>query len=141
MTFVLVPIATLIIVQIIKGTLHGLKSQFSWRDFFSPGGMPSSHTALVVCLATLIGYYQGLNSASFAIAVVLAILIIWDAGVLRRIIGKHAGFINKTVHLLPPAEGAKYEFLEERIGHTFWEIVWGFVAGLAIPALYILFLQ
>jgi acid phosphatase family membrane protein YuiD len=136
----IVPIATLIIVQIIKGVLHGLKNKFSWRDFFSPGGMPSSHTALVVSLAALIGYYDGVNRPAFALAVVLTILIIWDAGVLRQIIGKHAQIINKIIHSLPAAEGVQYVFLEERVGHKFWEIFWGFIAGLAISAIYILFL-
>lgn len=140
MQLFIVPVCALIFTQVIKGILHGLNDKFSWRDFFSPGGMPSSHSALIVSLAALIGYYDGFGGAAFAIAVVLVILVIWDAGVLRQIIGGHARAINSLIHSLPASMNVKRDFLEERVGHKFLEILWGIIIGLAVSSVYILFL-
>jgi acid phosphatase family membrane protein YuiD len=95
---------------------------------------------MTVSLCAMAGYFDGVDSVGFAISVILIVLVLWDAGVLRQIIGKHAGEINRLSHLLPQEEGAAREFLQERIGHRFPEILVGVVVGLFVSAIYILFL-
>ena len=136
----IVPIICMLFAQIVKGILHGIKHQFSWRDFIAPGGFPSGHTALVTSLAVMVGYFYGTNSAVFAIAIILAFVIIWDAGVLRQIVGNQAKVINKIIHDLPAEKSAKYKHLQERVGHTGWEILGGIILAFIISAIYILFL-
>ncbi|MEZ4618905.1 MAG: divergent PAP2 family protein [Caldilineaceae bacterium] len=54
------------------------------------GGMPSSHTAMVVSLATVLGIEYGLDSSLFAIGVVLSVIVMYDATGVRQQSGKHA---------------------------------------------------
>jgi len=137
--FILIPFFTLIITQLIKGIIDGLQRRFSWYDFVSPGGFPSSHTAFITALAVMVGYYQGFSSSNFAIVLAVAILVIWDAKVLRIIIGKQSKEINRINRFLPAEEAYKYKVLPERIGHQTIEIFAGLVFGVLIPTLYILF--
>lgn len=136
----IIPVICMLIAQVIKGIIHGVKHQFSWKDFVAPGGFPSGHAALVTSLAVMVGYFYGTNSAVFAIAIILAFVIIWDAGVLRQIVGKHAQVINRIIHDLPAEAGAKYKHLSERVGHTGWELLGGIILSFIITAIYILFL-
>src|SRR5258708_30396707 len=68
----------------------------------SSGGMPSSHTALVTSLATATGHVTGLASAPFAIAVVFAGIVMYDAPGARRALSIHARILNKIIHETSP---------------------------------------
>src|SRR6266849_2518231 len=63
----------------------------------SSGGMPSSHSALVTGLATATGRVMGLSSASFAIAVVLAAIVMYDAAGVRRAVSIQARILNQLL--------------------------------------------
>ncbi|SFI86289.1 divergent PAP2 family protein [Thermoflavimicrobium dichotomicum] len=64
---------------------------------FHSGGMPSSHTSAVISLATAIGLTEGWHSNSFAIAVIFAIIVMYDATGVRRHAGIQAQVINQLV--------------------------------------------
>jgi len=136
--FIFIPLIAALIAQIVKLVLYGIKGQFSWQYLNNYGGMPSSHSALVVSLCALIGYFEGWGSAAFAIALVLAVLTIRDAGGFRRTLGRHAQELNQIIHNLRPDEAGKYPHLKERLGHTPMEIFIGALIGVIVCILYIL---
>ncbi|MEK6822257.1 MAG: divergent PAP2 family protein, partial [Nanoarchaeota archaeon] len=53
--------------------------RFLWRSFFQPGGMPSSHSALVSSLVTAVGFTEGLESTLFIVTLVFALIVMYDA--------------------------------------------------------------
>jgi acid phosphatase family membrane protein YuiD len=63
----------------------------------SSGGMPSSHSALVTGLATAVGRVDGLRSTSFALAAVLAGVVMYDAAGVRLAVSKQARILNIMV--------------------------------------------
>jgi len=132
------PIIATILAQIIKMIINGIKGEFTWKDLNSYGGMPSSHTALVTALAAAIGFYQGWDSAAFAISVILAVIVIRDAAGFRRILGKHAFELNQIIHTLRPENNYKFQHLRERLGHTPLEILAGMALGILVVTLYII---
>ncbi len=119
--------------------INGIKDQFSWGDLNSYGGMPSSHAALVTSLFAMIGYFEGWDSASAAIALILAIIVLRDAGGFRLVLGRHAKELNQLIHGLAATNSYKYPHLDERLGHTPLELFFGALTGVAVSVLFILF--
>jgi len=136
--FLIIPLVVAIIVQVIKGIIDISKGRFSWKNFSGYGGMPSGHTALVVSLATVIGFKEGIQTPAFAITLVLTILIIRDALGFRRYMSDHSRAINDLVKDLPDELEYKYKIQEERIGHTPAEVIVG--AILSFVFTYILYI-
>jgi uncharacterized protein len=120
------------IAQAIKVPLEYLRTkQWNWVLLFRTGGMPSSHTALVAGVAHGIGLRDGFDSTVFAIAAVLAIVVIYDATGIRRQAGKHATLINAMIQDLASGHPLKQELLKEVLGHTPLEALGGFLLGIA----------
>ncbi|MFH0779587.1 MAG: divergent PAP2 family protein [Parcubacteria group bacterium] len=129
---IIIPIVAAVLAQIAKLIISAVKHQFSWKELFSYGGMPSSHAALVFSLALMAGLADGWDSTIFAIAVVFGIIIIRDAAGLRRVVGKQSHAINELVHKLPAVSSDEFNYLNERIGHTPLELFYGCLIGLGI---------
>ena len=92
--------------------------KFNFKRLMGAGGMPSSHSAVVAGLATLIGKYEGLNSAVFAVSLIMAFVVMYDACGVRRAAGKQAELLNKIVET-PGLTGLQVqERLIEVLGHT-----------------------
>ncbi|BBH24123.1 putative membrane protein YuiD [Paenibacillus baekrokdamisoli] len=141
---------SILLAQVIKVPLHYIKvREWVWGLTFSTGGMPSSHSAAVVSLATAIGIDQGVTSTYFAIAVVLAAIIMFDSCGIRRQAGEQAIIINRLTeefHYLfqdkskPNAELSGRKALKELLGHRPIEVVAGGIFGAVISTLmYVLF--
>ena len=96
--------------------------------------MPSSHSAMIISLATIIGLELGLNSPLFGLAVILAIIIIRDALGLRRYLGQHGKILNILVKDLRNDQvlDEKYPHLLENIGHTPAQVIAGSLIGFII---------
>ncbi|MBU1202994.1 divergent PAP2 family protein [Patescibacteria group bacterium] len=135
--FFIIPLLVLCINQIIKLLVHGFQGNFSWGKIFSYGGMPSSHTALATSLVLVIGYFEGWASVSFAIALIMAIVIVKDAAGIRRKLGKQAQIINQMTKKMPSKEKYKFPVLNERFGHTNTEIIVGMIIGIVLTMLLI----
>jgi uncharacterized protein len=129
---ILVPFLALIIAQIIKVIIDSYNGKFSWRNFNNYGGMPSSHSAMVAALATITAKEFGVASGYFAIAIAFAFLTIRDAVGLRYQLGFHGKIINKLIKELPDDQEDKYPFLQERLGHTYWQALAGIILGVLI---------
>lgn len=131
----LIPLAIMIINQGIKVIVDMFSGNFSWPSLFSYGGMPSSHAAVVVSLATLMAYYEGLNSPAFAISLILALLTIRDAVGIRWHLGTHGKILNRLVKELPDSEEYRFPILKERFGHKSTEVIVGIIIGFLLTML------
>jgi uncharacterized protein len=98
-----------------------------------PGGMPSSHSALVAALAVGIGNTQGWDTPQLAIASVFAVIVMYDAAGIRLAAGKQAKVINQIVgEIFDPETGADIDPLKELLGHTPIQVIAGAALGMAI---------
>ena len=109
------------------------------RFFVSSGGMPSAHSALVAALATSIAFTEGIESVAFGIAVVLALIVTYDATDVRQSVGQQSAVLNRIVHELrlrrPVAELERD--LREFIGHTPFQVVIGIALGVVVAWLWL----
>lgn len=102
------------------------------RRLATSGGMPSSHTALVLSLTTVIGSKRGLNSPEFAISAIFSVVVMYDATGVRRAAGRQAQVLNRIIDDLFHREGLREERLRELIGHTPVEVIAGALLGILV---------
>jgi uncharacterized protein len=122
--------------QAIKVPLNYLlRRQWDWGLLFSSGGMPSSHTALVTGIAVGVGLKEGFSSSAFAIAAVLAAVVIYDATGVRRHAGDHARVLNLMIDELLTGHPLAEKELKEVLGHTPREVVGGLLLGVTVAYL------
>ena len=120
--------------QVLKFIIFTIKSKkVNFKIFTTTGGMPSSHSAGVVALATSVGIIAGYDSISFAIATGFALITMYDAAGLRRAAGKTAACLNRIMDDFykhdVQAVGGK---LKELLGHTPVEVIAGAIFGFVI---------
>lgn len=115
-----------------------IEKKFNIRRFFETGGMPSSHSSTVSCLATCIYIIYGKESSYFAISVILAVIVMYDAVGIRRAAGKQAGVLNRIVDKLSDKIGEIFndEKLKELLGHTQVEVFVGMILGVVVAFLF-----
>lgn len=132
-----------IIAQILKFIGYLVTHQtMNFKILTTTGGMPSSHSAGTVALATVVGYVCGFDSVEFAIAAGFSIIVMYDAAGLRRAAGKTAAQLNKLMEEINQGKAIDPSSkLKELLGHTPFEVFVGAVLGVAIAYLnhYILF--
>lgn len=110
--------------------------KFNFKRIMGAGGMPSSHSAVVASIATLIGKYEGVSTPIFALALIVAFVVMYDACGVRRAAGKQAELLNKLIET-PGLSGVQVsERLVEVLGHTpvqvFVGALIGVIAGLIV---------
>ena len=111
--------------------------------FFSSGGMPSSHSAVVCGLATGTIISQGWGSPLVAITLVIALIVMVDASGVRYETGKQAEIINKMIKELFSHEKHPEEFntnLKELVGHTPFQVMVGAVFGIVCAIILAIFM-
>ena len=101
----------------------------------SSGGMPSSHSALVTGLATATGRVVGLGSAPFAIAVVVASIVMYDAAGVRRAVSIQARILNQMIEEAFQGSPMAEKRLRELIGHTPIQVFVGALLGIGVALL------
>lgn len=110
--------------------------KFNFKRIMGAGGMPSSHSAVVAGIATLIGKYEGVGTPIFALSLIVAFVVMYDACGVRRAAGKQAVLLNKLIET-PGLTGMQVsERLVEVLGHTpvqvFVGALIGVIAGLIV---------
>lgn len=109
--------------------------KFNFKRIMGAGGMPSSHSAVVTCLATLIGKSEGVDTPIFAVSVIFAMIVMYDAAGVRRAAGKQAHLLNKIVET-PGLSGMEVqERLVEVLGHTPLQVLVGATIGIVVGVL------
>ena len=115
-----------------------LNKKLDWRRCFGMGGMPSSHTALVISLVISIGSVEGLQSSMFAIAVALAAVVIYDALGVRRETGRQSQVLNQIItEMLVEGKPITEQQLKELVGHTPLEVLGGLIVGITVTLIFI----
>ncbi len=136
MRFHLAPLVAWGIAQVAKVTLTSVRQRrLNLRVLAETGGMPSSHSAIVMGLTAAIGKYAGVTSAAFAIALIFSFVVMYDAAGLRRAAGRQAEVLNRLVEDLVHMRGVQEERLRELLGHTPVEVLVGAVLGIAVGIL------
>ncbi len=131
------------IAQILKTLIHLLvNKKLDLERLVGSGGMPSSHSATVCALATSAGIRFGLTSTEFAIATVLAVIVMYDARGVRRETGKQAVVINEMAELFEKMTGEApvEEKLKEFVGHTPLQVTMGAILGIMVGCYFSLYL-
>ncbi len=125
--------------QVIKTIIHLIiNKRFVWERLAGDGGMPSSHSATVSAGAVSTGLIAGWNSPVFAVAVILALIVMHDARGVRQETGKQARVINDILELFESMGQGKLtpeETLKELVGHTHRQVVAGAALGIVIALL------
>ena len=131
MRYLLAPLVAWSIAQVAKVILSSVsKRRLNLRVLAETGGMPSSHSAIVMGLTSAIGKYSGLGSAAFAIALIFSFVVMYDAAGLRRAAGRQAEILNRLVEDLFHMRGVQEAKLRELLGHTPFEVLVGAALGI-----------
>lgn len=131
--YLIIPFATWFFIQLFK-LIYDLVTtkKFNFKRILGAGGMPSSHSAVVVSLCTMIGKEYGVTSAIFALSIVFAFVVMYDAAGVRRAAGKQAKLLNKIVQTPGLSNVEVSERLQEVLGHTPTQVLVGALIGFLV---------
>tara|TARA_Y100000310_G_C20268557_1_gene616917 strand:- start:122 stop:529 length:408 start_codon:yes stop_codon:yes gene_type:complete len=116
--------------QLIKMISLWIKHQkFNWHDLIVTGGMPSSHSAFVVSLATIIYLVEGATS-TFAVSLVFAFVVIRDAFGVRRTVGDEGHILVQVMKKLKIKTKSHFS-----VGHTPLQVFVGSIVGFIVAVL------
>ncbi|MEB3285738.1 MAG: divergent PAP2 family protein [Candidatus Sericytochromatia bacterium] len=123
--------------QMLKTFLHFVaERRVDFKVAVATGGMPSSHTALVVSVTATVAFVQGLNSMLFDVCTVFSAIVMYDATGLRQAAGRQAAVVNKMMDELWAERTVKEIRLKELLGHTKLEVLGGALYG-ALVAVFV----
>lgn len=140
-TVLWVAVAACLIAQGIKLIVGWIRDgKVTFRTLFATGGMPSAHSALVSSLATGVGMTVGWATPDFAIALLLAVIVMFDAAGVRQAAGMQARVLNQIIdELFHENKEFNEARLKELLGHTPIQVFVGVALGvtvslIAVPA-------
>ena len=127
------------VAQVLKVPLYyRVEHKLNWRRLVGSGGMPSSHSAMVIALMLSVGFTQGFDTTVFGISLVLSLIVMYDAMGVRRETGTQATVINQILKdVLINGRRISDEELKELIGHTPFEVLGGVLVGLVTTVIYL----
>jgi acid phosphatase family membrane protein YuiD len=131
----IISISSWAIAQVLKVLVVLVQERrIAWNFFITSGGMPSSHTATVCALATAIAMTEGMGSIYFSIAVVLAVIVMYDAAGVRQSVGQHSAILNRLVKEMSfkITRSDVQKDLREFVGHTPFQVFIGAALGIFI---------
>ena len=135
--YLIVPMSVWFCIQIFKVIWDLVVThKFNFKRILGAGGMPSSHSAVVTSIATMIGKTQGINSPIFALAVMFAFVVMYDAAGVRRAAGKQAKLLNKLVETPGLSNIQVQEKLVEVLGHTPMQVIVGAAIGVTVGLIF-----
>ena len=135
--YLIIPMLVWFFIQLFKVIWDLVTTRkFNFKRILGAGGMPSSHSAVVTSLATMIGRGYGLDSPIFALAAIFAFVVMYDAAGVRRAAGKQAKLLNKIVET-PGLSGVEVsERLVEVLGHTPVQVLVGALIGVSVGLIF-----
>ena len=132
--FLLMPLIVWFGIQLFKTFYCFFETKkWDWSRLWGSGGMPSSHSAVVTCLAATIGKAEGFTSPVFAVSAILAFIVMYDAAGVRRAVGKQAKVLND---ILSDVNKTSVEKLQEMTGHTPVQVATGAIIGIIVGLLF-----
>ena len=131
--YLYVPLIVWFCIQVFKVITDLIKTKkFNFKRIMGAGGMPSSHSAVVTCLAAMVGKNIGFETPMFAMATVFAMIVMYDAAGVRRAAGKQASLLNKIVQTPGLSSVQVQEKLVEVLGHTPLQVIVGAIIGIVV---------
>lgn len=128
-----------LIAQVFKAVNNVIiNGKFSWERLFGDGGMPSGHSATVSAVMMSAGLYEGFDSPIFAVAAILAIVVMHDAMNVRLESGKQAHLLNVMADTFEKVTGEDLpndKKLKELLGHTPLQVAAGCGLGLLVAVI------
>ena len=135
--YLIVPILTWFFIQTFKVIWDLITTKkFNFKRILGAGGMPSSHTAVVMSLSTLIGKEFGFDSPIYALSMVFAFVVMYDAAGVRRAAGKQATLLNKIIETPGLSDLEVQEKLVEVLGHTPTQVIVGAIIGIIVGTIF-----
>ncbi len=131
--YIVIPFAVWFFIQLFK-LIYDLitTKKFNFKRILGAGGMPSSHSAVVTSLATMIGISNGIDSPIFGLALIFAFVVMYDAAGVRRAAGKQAKILNKIIETPGLSNVEVSEKLQEVLGHTPIQVFVGAFIGIVV---------
>ena len=126
------------VAQVLKTLIHMfITKQFVMERMVGSGGMPSSHSATVCGLATAVGIRYGGGSYEFAMAAILAIVVMHDAMGVRMETGRQGKVLNEMMEVFTNIgkQISAEARLKEFVGHTPLQVLMGAILGIIIAVI------
>jgi len=121
------------VAQILKFIINLIQNKdIDFNRLVGSGGMPSSHSSLVMGLSTAVGIKLGFNSLEYAMALSFAVIVMYDASGVRRAVGVQANLLNEIINDLKLFQHIEQRKLKELIGHTPFQVISGALLGIMI---------
>ena len=135
--YIWVPFFTWLSIQVFKVIVDSIKSKkLNLRRLCGAGGMPSSHTAVVMVITIMIGKSVGFGSYAFAATFIFSLIVMYDAAGVRRAAGEQASVLNKIIET-PGLSGLEVQKrLMEALGHTPIQVLVGAIIGIVVGAIF-----
>ena len=135
--YIWVPFFTWLSIQVFKVIVDSIKlKKLNLRRLCGAGGMPSSHTAVVMVISIMIGKNVGFGSYAFAATFIFSLIVMYDAAGVRRAAGEQASVLNKIIET-PGLSGLEVQKrLMEALGHTPIQVLVGAIIGIVIGAIF-----
>jgi hypothetical protein len=135
--YIYIPLLTWFGIQLFKVIWDLVETKkFNFKRIMGAGGMPSSHSAVVMALTVMIGKTAGFDSYNFAVSLVFSCVVMYDAAGVRRAAGKQASLLNKIVET-PGLTGVQVqERLVEVLGHTPFQVFVGAIIGIIVGSIF-----
>lgn len=134
--YLYIPLIVWFSIQLFKVICDLVKTKkFNFKRIMGAGGMPSSHSAVVTTLAAMIGKNQGFDTPIFAMSVIFALVVMYDAAGVRRAAGKQARLLNKIVETPGLSSVQVQEKLVEVLGHTPLQVFVGAFIGTVVGSI------
>ena len=135
--FIWVPFFTWLTIQIFKVVCDSIQSKkLNLSRLVGAGGMPSSHSAIVMVITVMIGKNAGFGSFAFAATFIFSLIVMYDAAGVRRAAGEQASLLNKIIET-PSLSGLEVQKrLMEALGHTPTQVLIGALIGIIVGAIF-----
>jgi uncharacterized protein len=123
-------LTSMLVAQVIKIIYSLFKNKnLCLKQAFVSGGMPSSHSAMVISLTVAVGLQAGWTSTLFSICVVFSLVVLYDAAGVRRAVGNQAAVLNQIIDDVVAHGKFKPQKMQELLGHTPIEVIVGVILG------------
>lgn len=109
-----------------------VEKEFKFERLHGSGGMPSSHTSTIVATSTALGLIEGWGTPIYALSLIMAFIVMYDASGVRRSVGKQAKIINDIIKDIYKHKHLEEETLKELVGHKPTEVAVGAILGVII---------
>ncbi len=131
--YLIIPLLTWFFIQSFKVIWELIATKkLNFKRIIGAGGMPSSHSAIVMVLTTMIGREYGITSPIFAMSLIFSAVVMYDAAGVRRAAGKQAKLLNKIVSTPGLTNIQMQEKLVEVLGHTPIQVIVGATIGIIV---------